>query len=176
MREPNAPAGMTAVARILTTVGLKGDLKVELLCSGPDRLERLADVAVGPDPSSTRTYRFEGVRVQANGIMVQLVEVSDRTTAERLRGQFLFVPDAATEPPEEGSVRVDDLIGFMVVDREGRERGVVREVYAMPANDLWGVWTGTKEVLVPAVAAWVDRLDREGRRVVLASTEGLFDE
>jgi hypothetical protein len=30
-------------------------------------------------------------------------------------------------------------------------------------------------VLIPAVAAWIDRLDRERRLVVLASIEGLFD-
>ncbi|MCU0452479.1 MAG: ribosome maturation factor RimM [Bacteroidetes bacterium] len=174
-REPNVSSGLTAVAKILTTVGLKGDLKVELLCSGPDRLDRLSAVAVGPDPASTVAYRFQGVRVQTNGIMVRLAEIADRTAAERLRGQFIFVPDAEAEPPQEGSVRVDDLIGFTVVDQDGRERGVVREVYAMPVYDLWGVWTGSKEVLIPAVAAWIDRLDRERRLVVLASIEGLFD-
>lgn len=176
MRTPTTPAGLTAVARILTTVGLKGDLKVELLCSGPDRLNKLRTVSVGNDPASTTSHQFEGVRVQANGIMVRLSDVADRTTAERLRGQLLFVPDAEAETPEPGAVRVDDFIGFAVVDREGRQRGVIREVYAMSANDLWSVWTGSSEVLVPAVAAWIASVDREGRRVVLAATEGLFDE
>ena len=175
-REAKAPAGLTAVARIQTTVGLKGDLKVQLLCSGPERLERLDAVLVGADASAAVPHRFLGVRVQTNGIMVRISDITDRTSAERLRGQFIFVSDEEAEDPEPGAVRVDDLIGFVVVGPDGKERGVVREVYSLPANDIWSVWTGSKEVLVPAVAAWVDRLDRHGRRVVLTATEGLFDE
>lgn len=164
------------MAKILTTVGLKGDLKVELYCSGPDRLKRLDAVSVGPDPASTIAHRFEGVRVQTNGIMVRLSGVVDRTSAERLRGHFIFVGDAEAEDPRPGAVRVDDLIGFTVVDQQGRERGIIGEVFAMPVYDLWSIQTGSKDVLVPAVAAWIASVDRDARRVVLASTEGLFDE
>lgn len=175
-RSSSASTGLTAVAKILTTVGLKGDLKVDLYCSGPERLRRLKTVSVGPDPASTIDLRFEGVRVQTNGIMVRLSGVADRTAAERLRGQFIFVVDAEAEDPGPGAVRVDDLIGFTVVDQQGRDRGVIDEVYAMPAYDLWSIRTGSKGVLVPAVAAWIASVDRKARRVVLASTEGLFDE
>jgi 16S rRNA processing protein RimM len=174
-REQQLPP-LTAVARILTTVGLKGDLKVGLLCSGPERLRRLTSVVVGLDAATTVPHRVESVRVQANGIMLRLAGIADRTAAERLRGQFIFVSDTESEEPEAGSVRVDDLIGFSVIDPDGRERGVIREVYTLPANDLWAVWTGSREVLVPAVPAWIERLDRKGRRVILAASEGLFDE
>ncbi len=176
MKRESKSAGLTAVARILTTVGLKGDLKVQLLCSGPERLERLTSIEVGPTDGATVSHRFLGVRAQTNGVMVRISDVDDRTTAERLRGQFIFVADADAEEPDEGAVRVDDLIGFAVVDQAGRQRGVIREVYSLPANDIWSVWTGSKEVLVPAVAAWIGKVDREIRRVVLSSTEGLFDE
>lgn len=175
-RSSSVSMGLTAVAKILTTVGLKGDLKVELYCSGPERLRKLEAVSVGPDPASTIAHRFEGVRAQTNGIMVRLSGVTDRTAAERLRGHFIFVADAEAEAPKPGAVRVDDLIGFTVVDQQGRDRGVIDEVYAMPAYDLWSIRTGSKDVLVPAVAAWIASVDRKARRVVLASTEGLFDE
>jgi 16S rRNA processing protein RimM len=175
-RSSSASSGLTAVAKILTTVGLKGDLKVELYCTGPERLKRLSVVSVGPDPGSTIVHRFEGVRVQTNGIMVRLSDVADRTTAERIRGHFIFIADAEAEDPGPGAVRVDDLIGFIVVDQEGRQRGVINEVYAMAAYDLWSVRTGSKDVLVPAVGAWIASVDRTARRVVLATTEGLFDE
>jgi 16S rRNA processing protein RimM len=175
-RSTSASSGLTAVAKILTTVGLKGDLKVELYCSGPERLKKLRSVSIGPHAGSTDVHRFEDIRVQTNGIMVRLSGVADRTSAERLRGHYIFVADAEAEEPAPGAVRIDDLIGYSVVDPEGRQRGVISEVYSLAAYDLWSVQTGTKDVLVPAVAAWIAGVDRAHRRVVLASTEGLFDE
>ncbi len=167
---------MTAVARIQSVVGLRGDLRVQLLCSGPDRLERLGDIFVGPGTDAVTRYRFQSVRVQQNGILVRLSEVEDRTAAEKLRGHFLFVADSDVEPPAPGTVRIDDFVGFEVVDELGKIRGTISEVYVLPANDVWGVWTGTREALIPAVAAWVSRVDTPARRVVLTRSEGLFEE
>lgn len=167
---------LTAVARIQSAVGLRGDLRVQLLCSGPDRLERLIDVFVGAGTEKTTRHQFRSVRVQQNGILVRLSGVEDRTAAEKLRGHFLFVADTDVEPPPAGTVRIDDFVGYEVVDEAGKLRGTIREVYALPVNDLWGVWTGTREVLIPAVAAWVSCVDTAARRVVLTRSEGLFEE
>lgn len=169
------PGGLTAIARIVNAVGLKGDLRVQLLCSGPERLERLTSVFVGGSANDVVQRQFIGVRVQQNGILVRLSGVDDRSAADLERGRFIFVRDEESEAPAEGSVRIDDLVGYDVVDLEGRHWGVIRDVYALPANDMWSVWTGSKEVLVPAVAAWVSSVDPSGRRVVLKSGEGLFD-
>ncbi len=164
------------MARIQSAVGLRGDLRVKLLCSGTDRLERLRDVFVGAGTDTTTRFQFQSVRVQQNGILVRLSGVEDRTAAEKLRGHFLFVADADVEPPPAGSVRIDDFVGYEVVDETGKVRGTIQEVYTLPANDMWGVWTGTREALVPAVAAWVSRVDTAARRVVLTRSEGLFEE
>jgi 16S rRNA processing protein RimM len=173
--EQASPAGLTAIARIVNAVGLRGDLRVQLLCSGPERLARLTTVFVGSSPVGAVQRTFAGVRVQQNGILVQLSGVEDRTAADLQRGNFIFVRDEESEAPADGSVRIDDLVGFDVIDLDGRHWGVIRDVYALPANDMWSVWTGSKEVLVPAVAAWVSRVDAPGRRVILKSGEGLFD-
>jgi 16S rRNA processing protein RimM len=169
-------ADLTAVARIQSVVGLRGDLRVQLLCSGPDRLGRLREVFVGMGTDTATRYQFQSVRVQQNGILVRLSGVEDRTAAEKLRGHFIFVTDADAEPPAAGSVRIDDFVGYEVVDEAGKLRGTIREVYTLPANDMWGVWTGTREVLIPAVAAWVSRVDSAKRRVELTRSEGLFEE
>lgn len=167
---------LTAVARIQSAVGLRGDLRVQLLCSGPERLERLRDVFVGTAIDKVTLHQFQGVRVQQNGILLRLSGVEDRTAAEKIRGHLVFVADADVEPPPAGSVRLDDFVGYEVVDETGKVRGTIQEVYTLPANDMWGVWTGTREALVPAVAAWVSRVDTAKRRVVLARSEGLFEE
>jgi len=167
--------GLTAIARIVNAVGLRGDLRVQLLCNGPERLESLATVFVGRTARNVVERQFVGVRVQQNGILVRLSGVDDRTEADRQRDQFIFVRDEESVPAAEGSVRIDDIIGFDVVDVAGRHWGVVRDVYALPANDMWSVWTGTKEVLVPAVPAWVSRIEPSTRRVILTTGEGLFD-
>ena len=173
--EPTSAPHLTAVARFVKAVGLAGDLKVELLCDGPDRLRGLSDIWIGRSAESAFPAKISEIRVQGNGVLVRIESWRDRSKSEQHRGAFIFVQEADTVRPKRGTVRIDDLIGCEVESEDGIPLGVIREVYSLPGGDAWGVWTGSQEVLVPAVKHWIRSVDIKRRRVVVARTEGLFE-
>lgn len=96
--------------------------------------------------------------------IVEFDGVTDRTAAEALTGRDMFA-----EPIDDpDAVWVRDLIGSIVVERDGTERGRCVAVIANPAHDLLELDSGA---LVPAVFV----VESVGGVTTIDPPDGLFD-
>ncbi len=164
---------MVALARVTRPVGLKGGVRVELLCDGPERLKQVERVLVGTSPGRTQPLTLSEVSVRGNGVVVFFDECSTRPEAQGLRDHYLFIPESDSIPSPDGSARVHEVLGCEVRTQNGRRLGKVSKVYDLPAHRTLGVVPdgGGAEVLVPDVEAWVLRVDTENKVVVVTSDE-----
>lgn len=97
--------------------------------------------------------------------IVVLEGIDDRTAAEALRGEAIFVPRSAIGQLAQGEYLVDELIGFEVADG-AQSVGRVKDVLILPSADALEVERpGQEPLLVPLVGDAVRRLDTEARRV-----------
>lgn len=134
------------VARVARAHGLRGEVALEMLGGGADRLAvgELMRVRGGE-------VRIEAVRPTAPLVLCRFHGVHDRARAQTLVGEYLEVPsgEARSLPPDE--YFHFQLVGLRVRDEDGREWGAVAEIEEYPANDIVVVETPTGQVLVPAV-------------------------
>src|SRR5690606_14491238 len=85
-------------------------------------------------------------------VIVKLEGVDTRDDAETLRGALLQVPGDQVVPLPEDHYYVFQIVGLEVVDEDGRELGVVKEVLFTGANDVYVVERADgSELLLPAV-------------------------
>ena len=73
----------------------------------------------------------------------------------------------------EAAYFVEDLIGCKVVTTAGVELGELSDVMRTGANDVYVVWNGEKETLVPALKDVVIKVDLTERRIEVCLPEGL---
>jgi len=73
-------------------------------------------------------------------------------------------------PPGENEIYAVDLIGYEVVDGQGRPRGVVEDLEEAGPQDLLRLGGG---LLVPM--GLVVEVQSESRRIIIDAPEGLFD-
>lgn len=183
--EPPWPDDAVEVARVLGAWGIKGGLKVAPLSGDPQALfssrrwflaapERPSAVppdARGPTPLP-RLLRITQAREQGDAIVATARDIDDRDAAERLRGARIFVARSSFPTAGEGEFYWVDLIGLAVHNREGVCLGTVvglvdtgphcvLRIASPPAAD----GRPGDERLVPFVAAYVDRVSLEERRV-----------
>lgn len=151
---------MLEVGRITRPHGLRGEVGVLLVSNRP---ERVAPGAVLHTPEQTLTVR--AARPHKSGFIVAFEECRDRDDAEALRDTVLSAE--SIDDPEE--LWVHELVGAVVVDQSGVERGTVGRVVANPASDLLELDSGA---LVPV--RFVTSL-RPGVRVDVEVPDGLFD-
>lgn len=121
---------MLEVGRIVKPHGIRGEVIVDMITNrAEDRLVPgfVLDSNAGPmEVVASRPHQGRWI--------VSFVGVTDRNTAETLRGRTL-----AADPLEEtddGTLWVHDLIGSEVVDIAGRSHGAVLAIEAQRDSDL----------------------------------------
>ena len=114
------------------------------------------------------------VRPHADRILVTFAEVTDRATAESLRGAELSVPVSWLPPLGEEEWWPHELEGCRVTTEAGRDLGVLTEVVFNPANDLWVAIDATgNETLVPALRWILVEIDVVAKRIVVRDVPGI---
>ena len=163
-----------AVGKITQAHGMGGWLKVMPYSGIPQRFEALRTLYVDTD-YGLQGYIVEDVNVQRKDVLLKLRNVDSRDDAQKLGRHDLLVPaEQAIELPE-NSYFVHDLIGIKVQNETGEDLGHIAEVLTNSGNDIYVVKKGEQELLIPAVEAFVKRVDIQQGRMVVELIDGMLD-
>ena len=157
------------VGRVLGSHGVRGFVRVEPLTDDPERFASLKQVII-----EGREYRVSSARVSPGRILVKLEGIDTPEAARLLRNEYLRVPFEAAAPLPEGAYYHFQLVGLHVETTSGEPLGVLAEVLALPANDVYVVRGDRGELLIPAVRDIVTQIDLEARRMVVDPLPGLL--
>ena len=160
-----------AVGRITKAHGVKGEVAVLPLSQVTARFVAGSRLYLGE--RDDRPLTVSSSRPHRQRVLVMFEEARDRAEAERLRGEFLFVPASDAPPLPEGEYWAHELVGCEVVTEEGRSLGRIREIIRTPANDVWAAEGEAGEFLIPAVKNVVTSVDVGARRVLVREVPGL---
>lgn len=168
------PRDWVAIGEIAGTFGISGELKVVPLTDFPERFARTPTVYIG---DKRAPYRILEGRSHKQHILLRLETITDVDAAERLRGFTLWIPaDQITALPQD-QFYVHDLIGMRVRHVNGDDLGTVTDVLSSPGNDLYVIQTfDGREVLLPAVKAFIPSIDKDARLITVDPIPGLFDD
>lgn len=163
-----------AIGEIAGTFGISGELKVAPLTDFPERFERTPTVYVG---EKREPYRVLQTRSHKQQILLRLEGIADVDTAERLRGATLWIPTSQITALPQDQFYVHDLIGMRVRHVSGDDLGTIADVLGFPGNDLFVIRTPTgREMLLPAVKAFIPSIDTGARLITVDPIPGLFDD
>lgn len=163
--------GFTAVGRVLRPHGVRGELRVAPFDPEAPNLQPGCTVWAGE-----RRYTIEAARPTGDAWLVAFREVRTRNEAELLRGALLEVPDSELRRSSPDAYFVYELLGLRVVTVTGQPLGVIVDVLATGANDVYVVREGEREVLVPAIGEVVTAIDLAAGEVRITPMPGLFDD
>jgi len=165
------PPRYLAIGRIVRPWGILGEVKVEILTDWPERFALLEYVYLGEE---AMPCRLERVRLHQGYALLKLAGYDDRSAAEALRGQVVQVPHEEAMPLDEGEYYVYQIEGLEVWTDEGESLGRVVEVLFTGSNEVYVVHGPRGEVLIPAIADVVLKVDLEDRRLIVHLMDGLI--
>ena len=158
---------MLEAGRIVNTHGVRGEVKIEPWCDGAEALSRVPEFWIDG-------VRFPvcAARKHKNCVLAQLENVGTVEAAMALLGKVVRA-ERRHFPLSEGQYFIADLVGLGVFDAAtGEALGRLEQVLPYPANDVYVV-RGEREYLVPAVSAFVKKIDLAAGRMEVAVQEGL---
>ena len=162
--------GYIALGRVLRAHGLRGELRVEAFAPGAPNLQRGKRVTIG-----TTEHRVVRARLDRQAWILELSGLTDRTSAEAMRGLLVEAPEGDVPRDDSDSYFLHELIGLRVVTVDGEELGTLVEVIDTGANDVWVAKGPRGEVLFPARSEVVEGVDVAGGLVRVRLIEGLVE-
>ena len=177
------PADAVELGRVGEAWGIKGWVRIQPHSADTEALFASKDWYLQPpEPRFARGFsafsgpvavRVAEIKVHADGVVARLEGMDDRNAAEALKGVRISLPRSAFPATPEGEYYWVDLIGLRVVNREGVDLGVVRDLMPTGPTSVLvleyptvqdGVET-VAERLIPFVSAYIDDVDRTARRI-----------
>ena len=157
--------------KIINTHGFRGGVKIEPWCDTPAVLSRLPAVYIKKGGALARKA-IRRASVFRRFVFAELDGVSTMEEAQALLGTILYAKRDDLKLPT-GTVLVAEMTGMPVFDAQSGEKlGIVREVIHPGVQDIYVIDTPRGEGMVPAVPAFVKRLDPDG--LYLDTIEGML--
>jgi 16S rRNA processing protein RimM len=195
LKKSNPEGAYRAVGRVKDAHGLKGEIWVVLFAGLADWLDSLrqtggfllaSDEGVSSEEdlkTGVSSFSLKAARVHKNGLILQSPDIADRTSAEKLKGKFLIIPDNYLESDEGEEFYLSEVEGFRVFEGE-QLLGIVTGFSSNVAQDLLvvslessarpGVKKGS-EIEIPFVEAIVVGVSGEEQKLEVSLPEGLIE-
>jgi 16S rRNA processing protein RimM len=159
-----------AVGYVRAPHGVRGDVRVQVLTDFPERFSPGSELWMGQPPER---HVVERARLEGDQAIVKFAGFDDRDSAERFRDSDVLIPQEEAMPLPEGTYYIHEIVGLEVWSDEGERLGTVSEVLELPANDVYVVDGPKGEILLPATAEVILRVDLDAGRMTVHVLPGL---
>ena len=167
------PADLVLLGVVTGVRGLKGDLRIKSFTADPGDL-----TTYGPlwDAAGEVSYQVSVIGEVKGYLIARIKGVSNRTTAETLKGLKLHISRSALPDPEEDEFYHSDLIGLQAVTTSREVLGTVSAVEDFGAGAVLEFAGGPyKGLMVPFTKEVVPEVDLEIGTVTVDPPEGLLE-
>jgi 16S rRNA processing protein RimM len=166
---------LVAVARVVRTRGIRGEVVAELLTDFPERFEGLDEVIGLFADGRREELKIERFWFQSGRVVLKFAGYDSIESAEILREAEICVPESDAVELEEGEYYDFELEGCRVETLDGEPVGTVRELMRTGGTELLVVDGGEREYLVPFAETICVEVDVENKLIRIDPPEGLLE-
>ncbi len=159
---------LTQVGYFSKTHGVKGHL---ILKRDKDFSEDGLKAVFIESPTGKAPYFVSEIKQINNGMILVLEEVTSVEKAKSMLGKAVFIDSGLIEEQEEDF----NWIGFEVIDKIHGSIGTIAGVSDNGHQVLLNIPYKGKEVLLPLVEDFIEKIDEQDRKLFFNAPEGLID-
>ena len=158
------------VGKVTNVHGLMGEVKVQPWADSPEFLCQFKTLYVDEAHFPMTVQR---ARVHKNMVIIKFDGPTDVPSALYLRNAILYIDRSDVDLPE-GAFFLADIYGLEVRDAAtGEVLGKIADVLTLPANNVYVVKGGARELMIPAVPQFIAETNVEGGYLRVNLMEGL---
>ena len=152
--------------RIVNTHGVAGEVKIEVWLDSPEFLKKFKRIFI-----KDREVKVLSGKVHKGFLIAKLEGVDDINAAMLYKGKDISIARSDAKLPK-GAFFLQDIIGAKVVDENGSEVGILKDIMETPASNIYVV-KGETEHLIPAVPEFILSTDVDGGIITVRLIEGM---
>lgn len=161
------------VGKIVTTHGIKGEVKVKVETDDDSRFGKNNKLYVGTDEKHiSGEIIIDNARYQKDMILLSFNNIKNINDVLKYVGLSLFVD--IDEVRVDGEIYYDDLIDCKIIV-EGKEVGIVIDVMEVPQGEILRVKKKDGKIaLIPYVDEFIESVDINKKEIIINPIEGLL--
>jgi len=159
------------VGKIVGAHGVAGAVKVFFYADAGNVLTAGDEIVLKSSDGGLFERTIKWIKPHNRHVLIALKGVASRDMAETLKGSLLLLNKIQLPELEDDTYYWSDLIGMTVNNIDGEYIGVLEEIIATGANDVYVIKRRGKETLIPAIASVVNRVDLEKRCIQVTLPE-----
>ena len=158
------------VGKVTNVHGLMGEVKVQPWADSPEFLCQFKTLYVDEARFPMTVQR---ARVHKNMVIIKFEGPTDVPSALSLRNAILYIDRSDVDLPE-GAFFLADIYGLEARDAaSGEVLGKIADVLTLPANNVYVVRGGARELMIPAVPQFIAETNIEAGYIRVNMMEGL---
>lgn len=162
------------VGKIINTHGIKGELKIFPLTDNINRFDELRSVFIGDEKLKVN---IEKVWYQKGIVIIKFKEFDDINQVLSYKDEYIYIDEEDKVQLPKDTYFIYEIIGSKVIDTEGNEIGIVKDILTNLPNDVYVVENSVnkKEYLIPAVKHIVLEVNIKEKMITIEPIEGLIE-
>ena len=159
------------VAEITTTSGYLGEIRLKPFSRFSIDYIMKKTLQIGTSYDNLIDLKLEKAIGNGKRMRFKFEGIDSELKAKNIIGKTIY---ASVKADDEINLIASDLIGFDVVTDKAEFVGGLKDVMWLPANDVYVVFNGKKEILIPIVSEVVLSVDYDKKQILIASIDGLI--
>ena len=159
------------VAEITTTSGFMGEVRLKPFSRFSIDYIMEKTLQIGTSHDNLMDLKLEKAIGNGKRMRFKFEGIDSELKAKNIIGKTIY---ANTKADDEINLIASDLIGFDVVTDTDDSVGELKDVMWLPANDVYVVFNGEKELLIPIVNEVVLSVDYDKKEILIANVDGLI--
>lgn len=153
--------------------GLKGQIKIKSYLVSKETTQRLQEVFVGSSKEKAASYRVKTIRAEKKSLLLGLAGIENIDDARQLVGSRVFILRDELPKLAEDEYYWHELLDLDVETETGEKLGRITAIIPGAAHDIYVCNSSDHEIMVPAVAEFIRKIDIAAGIMVVALPEGL---
>jgi len=163
------------LGKIAKKFSYKGEVLAYMDTDEPGLYENMESVFVEINNNLVPFFIVSSQLHKNDFLRIRFEDMDDEDAADSIMGCALYLPLTMLPKLEGNKFYFHEVIGF---DAEDTRLGVIGKIVSIndsSAQPLFEIKQGDIEILIPMIDAFIVKIDRENKKVVLDTPDGLVD-
>ncbi len=161
------------IGYIIGSFKVDGEVKVNITTDFFDERYKINSPITVKQYNETKELILEDIYKSGQFVIAKFKEINSKEEADALKGAVLLAEkDASLLKKDE--YYFSDLIGCKVINQEGTEIGIVKQVEEYPAQLTLRVKGNSKDILIPFVKAFIKQVNIKEKTINVETIEGMI--
>jgi 16S rRNA processing protein RimM len=163
------------LGKIAKKFSYKGEVLIWLDTDEPELYEDMESVFVELNKHLVPFFIVTSSLHKGDFLRTRFEDIDSEDDADKIMGAAVYLPLSALPKLEGDKFYFHEVIGFDAEDQRLGNIGKIVSINDSSAQPLFEIMKGDIEILIPMIDDFIVKIDRENKKVVLNTPEGLVD-